>query len=113
MSDGLLLHVLSSSSSHSHPSPILTMADNEPPGLFHAGPGTAHEVGVMVGFMAAFAIITGGYLIIWRVYNKRSEARELQRRHNLAEKTNPRNTKVMEDKDGKRGSVAYSAAPGY
>ena len=89
------------------------MADNEPSGPFHAGPGTAHEIGVMVGFMAAFVIITGAYLIIWRIYNKRSEASEVQRRHILAEKTNPRNTRVMDDKAGNRASAAYSAAPGY
>ena len=89
------------------------MADNEPSGSFHAGPGTAHELGVMAGFVAGFIIITVAYLIIWRVYNKRSEATETQRRHILAEKTNPRNTRVMEDKAGNRSSAAYSAAPGY
>ena len=89
------------------------MAANEPSGPYNAGPGTAHEIGVMVGFIGAFIIITALYLIIWRVYNKRSEAREMQRRHILAEKTNPRNTRVMEDKAGNRVSAAYSAAPGY
>lgn len=89
------------------------MADNEPSGPFHAGPGTAHEISVMAGFIAAFIIIAVVYLIIWKVYNKRSEAGEMQRRHILAEKTNPRNTRVMEDKAGNRVSAAYSAAPGY
>ena len=89
------------------------MADNEPSGSFHAGPGIAHEVGVMAAFIAGFIIITVLYLIIWKVYNKRSEAGEMQRRHILAEKTNPRNTRVMEDKAGNRVSTAYSAAPGY
>lgn len=89
------------------------MTDNEPSGPFHAGPGTVHEVAVMAGFIAGFIIITVVYLIIWRVYNKRCEAREIQRRHILAEKTNPRNTRIMEDKAGNRVSAAYSAAPGY
>ena len=85
------------------------MSDNEPSGPFHAGPGTAHELGVMVGFMAAFVIITATYLVIWKLYNKRSEAKEIQRRHVLAEKTNPRNTRVMDEKAGDRISVV----PGY
>ena len=89
------------------------MADNEPSGPYHPGPGTAHEVGVMVGFMAAFVIIAASYLIIWKLYNKRSEAKEIQRRHVLAEKTNPRNTRVMDGKAEDRSSAAYSAAPGY
>ena len=89
------------------------MAENEPSGPFHAGPGTAHEIGVMIGFMAAFLIITAVYLIIWKFSNKRSEAKETQRRHILAEKTNPSNTRVIEDKTDNRASAAYSAAPGY
>ncbi|CAD6577642.1 MAG: hypothetical protein ASARMPRED_008353 [Alectoria sarmentosa] len=89
------------------------MADDEPSGPFHAGPGTAHEIGVMAGFIAAFILIPVVYLIIWRVYNKRSEAREIQRRHSLAEKKNPRNTRIVEDKAADRISAAYSAAPGY
>ena len=85
------------------------MADKEPSGPFHAGPGTAHEIGVMVGFMAAFVLITTIYLILWRINNKRSEAAEVQRRQSLAEKIDPRNTSVWEDRDEKRAS----AAPGH
>ena len=85
------------------------MSANEPSGPYHAGPGTAHEVGVMVGFMAAFVLIASSYLILWKLYLKRSEAKEVQRRHVLAEKTNPRNTRVMDEKAGDRSS----AAPGY
>ncbi|KAL2052483.1 hypothetical protein ABVK25_007355 [Lepraria finkii] len=86
------------------------MSNNqEPSGPFHAGPGTAHEIGVMVAFMAAFVIITLVYLVMWKVGNKRGEAQEMQRRQMLAEKTNPRNTGVMDDKSGARHSVA----PGY
>ena len=89
------------------------MADKEPSGPFHAGPGIAHEIGIMAGFIAAFIIIAVVYLVIWRLNNKRSEVGEMQRRHVLAEKTNPRNTRVMEDKAGNEISAAYSAAPGY
>ena len=39
------------------------MAENIP---FHAGPGTRHEVGVMVGFMVLFALSMGVYLVLWR-----------------------------------------------
>ena len=86
------------------------MSNNqEPSGPFHAGPGTAHEIGVMVAFMAAIVIITLVNLVMWKVGNKRGEAQEKQRRQKLPEKTNPRNTGVMDDKSGARHSVA----PGY
>lgn len=39
------------------------MAENIP---FHAGPGTRHEVGVMVGFMVLFVLSMGVYLVFWR-----------------------------------------------
>lgn len=90
--------------------------NQEPTGPFHAGPGTAQEVGVMIGFMAAFVLVTVVYLIIWKIGNKRGEAQEMQRRQVLAEKTNPRNTRIMngngngnDDKSGDR----ISTAPGY
>ena len=33
---------------------------------YHAGPGTTHEVGVMLGFMAVFVLSMTVYLLIWR-----------------------------------------------
>ena len=63
----------------------------------------------MIAFMAAFVIITLVYLVMWKVGNKRGEAQEMQRRQMLPVKTNPRDTRVMDDKSGARHSVA----PGY
>ena len=83
---------------------------------FHAGPGTAHEIGVMVGFMAAFVLVATVYLVVWRMKNKRSDAKEVERRRALDEKMSPMNMGggVEEDeKVGSRGSGAYSAAAGY
>ena len=90
------------------------MSDTQAPTPpYHPGPGTGHEIGVMVGFMAAFVIITAAYLVIWRINNKRSEAKEVERRTSLAEKTNPRNTRVLEEKAGDKISHTDSPAPGY
>ena len=86
---------------------------NAPQPPYHPGPGTGHEIGVMVGFMAAFVIITAVYLVIWRVNNKRSEAKEMERRTSLAERTNPRNTRVLDEKSGDKISPTHSPAPGY
>ena len=40
--------------------------DQSPDGPYHPGPGLGHELGVMFGFMAAFALTMGGYLVIWK-----------------------------------------------
>lgn len=40
--------------------------DNEPSSPYHAGPGTAHEIGVMMGFIVAFVLSMGLYLIFWK-----------------------------------------------
>ncbi len=82
-----------------------------PTGPYHAGPGTAHEIGVMIGFMAAFVLITLVYLVMWRIGNKKGEAKERERRQVLAEKTNPRNTKVYEDDKGRDAITVVG--PGY
>ena len=69
---------------------------NEPTGPFHAGPGTGHEIGVMIGFMAIFVLITVAYLLAWSMGNKKDDAKERQRREDLHEQmTNPRSTKVI------------------
>lgn len=47
---------------------------------YDAGPGTAHEVGVMLGFMAVFVLSMTVYLLIWRIAFRRSERKELARR---------------------------------
>ncbi|KAG7002435.1 uracil phosphoribosyltransferase [Physcia stellaris] len=47
---------------------------------YHAGPGTAHEIGIMIAFIAAFILSMGAYYLVWRVGNKRSEKREVARR---------------------------------
>lgn len=55
----------------------------------------------MIGFMAAFVIVTAVYLVMWKVGNKRGEAKEMERRADLREKgTNPRNTRVVHQMDG-------------
>lgn len=36
----------------------------EPTGRYHAGPGTAHEVGLVNGFMAAFVLVIVAYLVM-------------------------------------------------
>ena len=87
-----------------------------PTGPYHAGPGTAHEIGVMIGFMAAFVLVAAAYLVIWRIKNKRSDAKEVQRRRALDEKMGSMNMGVGVEEDEKaesRGSGAYSAAAGY
>jgi len=33
---------------------------------FHRGPGTAQEVGVMLGFIAAFVLSMSVYLLFWK-----------------------------------------------
>ena len=68
-----------------------------PTGPYHAGPGTAHEIGVMIGFMAAFVLITIVYLVMWKIGNRRGEAKERQRRQMLAEKTQSSKPMVMEN----------------
>jgi len=70
-------------------------SNTESTGHFHAGPGTYHEVGIMAGFIAAFILITIIYPIVWKAGNKREEAKEMERRKVLAEKTNPRTTRVF------------------
>ena len=62
----------------------------------------------MIGFMAAFLLITIIYLVMWRIGNKRGEERERQRRQILAEKTN---SKIYEDSKG--ADAISTAAPGY
>lgn len=88
----------------------MSSKNQSPTGPYHAGPGTAHEIGVMIGFMAAFVLVTVAYLVMWKIGNKKGEAKEMQRRQVLAEKTHPRNTKIMED-DKLRDRI--SVAPGY
>lgn len=44
---------------------------------YHAGPDTAHEVGVMLGFMAVFMLSMTVYLLIWRIAFRRAERKEL------------------------------------
>jgi len=82
-------------------------SNTEPMGPFLAGPGTYQEIGIMAGFIAAFILITVIYLIVWKAGNKREEAKEmepLERQKVLAEKTNPRNTRVFEKEGvGERG----------
>ena len=87
------------------------MQNQAPTGPYHAGPGTAHEIGVMIGFMAAFVLITVVYLVMWRIGNQRGEELERQRRQLLAEQTNPRNTKIYEDSKG--ADTISTVAPGY
>lgn len=53
---------------------------------FHAGPGTVHEIGVMIAFIAAFVLTTLGYLWVWKRGNRREEAREVQRRQLLRDR---------------------------
>lgn len=88
----------------------MPIQDQSPTGPYHAGPGTAHEIGVMIGFMAAFVLITAVYLVMWKIGNRRGEARERERRQLLAEKTNFSDAKVMEDE---KGRDRISVAPGY
>lgn len=85
--------------------------DQSPTGPYHAGPGTGHEIGIMIGFMAAFVLITLGYLVMWRVGNKKGEAKERERRQLLAEKTSPRDTNTVGNE--KEGDEIGVAAGGY
>ena len=92
------------------------MAKNplEPSGPYHVGPGTAHEIGIMIGFMAIFVISTAIYLVFWKIGNRKGEAKERERRQILHEKTtNPRNTRVMEVHDMDQGSNRDSTAQGF
>ena len=79
---------------------------------YHAGPGTRHEIGVMVGFIVIFILSIVLYLIVWKLSNKREAAKEQERRHLLQEKTvNFENTgekEVLEmDRNEERDSVAH------
>lgn len=66
------------------------MEDTNPPDDDHRIPytpaNTAREIGVMVGFIAAFLAVTSGYLIAWRRGNAREEIKEARRRELLREK---------------------------
>ncbi|KAL9099570.1 MAG: hypothetical protein Q9163_004950 [Psora crenata] len=73
---------------------------NEPTGSYHAGPGTAHEIGVMMGFIAVFLLVTAVYLVLWKIGNKKGAAKERERRHILHEKAkNSQDTSAMEALD--------------
>ncbi|KAL9128426.1 MAG: hypothetical protein Q9217_002888 [Psora testacea] len=87
---------------------------NEPTGPYHAGPGTAHEIGVMIGFIAIFFLITAVYLVLWKIGNKKGEAKERERRQILHEKTtNPRDTSITEVHEMDKGENGGSVAQGY
>ncbi|MDI1489462.1 MAG: hypothetical protein OHK93_008741 [Ramalina farinacea] len=87
---------------------------NEPKGAYHPGPGTAHEVGVMIGFMAAFVLITVAYLMLWRLGNSKGEAKERLRREDLQEKLHrPRNTRVFAVHDMDRPVDRDSVSQGF
>ncbi len=60
------------------------------------GPGTNHEIHVMIVFIATSMIITLVKLVLWRERNRRGEAKEIQRRRVLAGKTWARTTRVWE-----------------
>jgi hypothetical protein len=47
---------------------------------------TRQEIGVMVGFMAVFALVITTFTIAWRMKNKRQSALEEQRQAELREK---------------------------
>lgn len=59
---------------------------NVPDGPFHPGPGTGHEIGVMFAFIVIFILLTLGYLLYWRMSNKREERLERERKEALREK---------------------------
>ena len=40
--------------------------DQSPTGPYHAGPGTPHEIGIMIGFMATFVLTMVIYWIAWQ-----------------------------------------------
>lgn len=42
------------------------MSDNEPKVPFHPAPSVGHEIGVMLGFMAFFALAMGVYYVLWK-----------------------------------------------
>ena len=88
--------------------------DNEPRGPYHPGPGTVHEIGVMIGFMAAFVLITLAYLLLWRLGHSKGEAKERSRREELHEKlTHPRNTRVFAVHEMDRPEDRSSVSQGY
>ena len=87
---------------------------NEPTGPYNPGPGTPHEVGVMIGFMAIFVLVTTVYLVLWKIGNKKGEAKERERKQILHEETtNPRNTRVIEVHDMDKGDNRDSIAQGF
>lgn len=47
---------------------------------------TRQEIGVMVGFMAVFAIVLTSFTVVWRSKNKRQAQKEEMRRRELNEK---------------------------
>ncbi|KZF26519.1 hypothetical protein L228DRAFT_264905 [Xylona heveae TC161] len=49
-------------------------------------PSVGHEIGVMFGFLGAMALSMGLYAVVWNMGQKRSAAKELERRKLLTEK---------------------------
>jgi hypothetical protein len=47
---------------------------------------TRQEIGVMIGFIAVFALVIATFTITWRIKNKRQSAIEEQRQAELHEK---------------------------
>ncbi|MCJ1265312.1 hypothetical protein MMC22_005188 [Lobaria immixta] len=63
------------------------MVENQSPKIaFHPAPSVGHELGVMFGFMAVFVVAMAVYLAFFKANNRRSEAREIARREELAQK---------------------------
>ena len=72
----------------------------EPSGHFNPGPGTAHEIGVMIGFILVFFIVSLGYLLFWKIGNRKEEMREWRRRQQLREKaSNTRSSNMGDTQD--------------
>ena len=77
-----------------------------PTGPYNPGPGTGHEIGVMVAFILAFVVVTALYMVMWKAGNRREERTEIQRRQMLREKAiNARNSKVIGVQEAYRDEV--------
>ena len=91
-----------------------------PTGPYNPGPGTGHEIGVVVAFILAFVVVTALYMVMWKAGNRREERKEIQRRQMLREKTiNARNSKPVgtqeayHDEVDSTDAVKHDSGPAY
>lgn len=44
----------------------MAVSDTKPKVAFHPAPSIGHEIGIMLGFMAFFAVSMGVYYVLWQ-----------------------------------------------